>query len=331
MSVTIKDIANIAGVSYSTVSKALNDSPLVKLETKKRIVQIAKEMGYEPNYAAQKLVLKQTKVIGLIWPTVERVVLSTLVTKISQEIHKTPYSMILSVDPIEQSMETFRRFQVDGMIIFEESMNDTIENNRIPILSYGVAKDRSLNYPVVDANHEEAMYQAITHLFQLGHKQIAYIGDLSKKDAMQKAKLNGFIKAMHAFGLSVDENLLIDTKGLDWYDGYAATNKLLKQQIQPTAIVGGSYDISGGIIRAVKEQGLQIPGDVSIISYDNVPQMDNMEVPLTRIGVPIDQLATEIVDLTIKMIENKPEIPFVKKMVPKLVKRNSTAPLTPTK
>lgn len=324
MSVTIKDIANIAGVSYSTVSKALNDSPLVKRETKERIVQIAKEMGYEPNYAARKLVLKQTKVIGLIWPTVERVVLSTLVTKISQEIHKTPYSMILSVDPIQQSIETFRRFQVDGMIIFEENMNETIDSNHIPILSYGVASDRSLSYPLIDANHEEAMYQAITHLYQLGHKQIAYIGDLSKNNAMQKAKVNGFKKAMDAYGLNVDQDLLIDTQGLDWYDGYAATNKLLKQKRQPTAIVGGSYDISGGIIRAVKEKSLQIPDDISIISYDNVPQMENMEVPLTCIGVPIDQLAAEIVRSIIKVIENKNEIPFIKKMVPELVKRNST-------
>lgn len=324
MSVTIKDIANIAGVSYSTVSKALNDSPLVKHETKKKIVRIAKEMGYTPNYAAQKLVLKQTKVIGLIWPTVERAVLSTLVTKISQEIHKTPYSMILSVDPIQQSIETFRRFQVDGMIIFEENIDETIDNLRIPILSYGVAKDRILHYPVIDANHEEAMYQAISHLYQLGHQRIAYIGDLSRNDALQKAKINGFIKAMHAYGLPVHHDWVIDTHGLDWYDGYTATNKLLRKTLQPTAIVGGSYDISGGIIRAVKERNLQIPDDISIISYDNVPQMNNMEVPLTCIGVPIDELATEIVNAMIKIIENNQEEIFVKKMTPVLVKRNST-------
>ena len=104
MSMTIKDIARIAGVSYSTVSKALNDSPLVKSDTKKRIVAIAEEIGYEPNFAAQRLVSKQTKIIGLIWPTIERLVLSTLVTKISDEINKTPYSMILSVDPVQASI-----------------------------------------------------------------------------------------------------------------------------------------------------------------------------------------------------------------------------------
>src|SRR5690606_20639509 len=108
MSVTIKDIAKITGVSYSTVSKALNDSPLVKPSTKNRIHKVAREMGYEPNFAAQRLVSKQTKIIGLIWPTIERVVLSTLVMNISNEIRKTPYSMILSVEPIPASLDTFK-------------------------------------------------------------------------------------------------------------------------------------------------------------------------------------------------------------------------------
>jgi len=325
MSVTIKDIANIAGVSYSTVSKALNNSPLVKKETKDRIVKIAEEMGYEPNFAAQRLVLKQTKVIGLIWPTIERVVLSTLVTNISKEINKTPYSMILSVDPVQQSIDTFRRFQVDGIILFEENVDDFVKANSIPVVSYGVSTKSTPDYPIIDANHEQAMYQAIKHLFELGHKQIGYIGYFSPKDSMQMAKLNGFKTAMTNYGLNINEQFLIDTEGLDWYDGYAATNKLLNLKSRPTAIVGGSYDISGGIIRAIKEKNLMIPNDISIISYDNVPQMANMEVPLTCIGVPVDKLASEIVKSTINLIEDKEQAPFIKKMTPEMIERTSTA------
>ena len=162
MNITIKDIAKVAGVSYSTVSKALNNSPLVKDNTKKRIVDIAKELGYEPNFAAQRLVSKQTKIIGLIWPTIERVVLSTLVTKISDEINKTPYSMILSVDPVQTSLDTFRRFQVDGIILFEENIDVSVDPNTIPLLSYGVAGKEVARYPIIDANHEQAMYEAVS-------------------------------------------------------------------------------------------------------------------------------------------------------------------------
>ena len=320
---TIKDIARIAGVSYSTVSKALNDSPLVKSETKNRIVAIAEEIGYEPNFAAQRLVSKQTKIIGLIWPTIERLALSTLVTKISDEINKTPYSMILSVDPVQASLETFRRFQVDGVILFEENADFTVNPNSTPLLSYGVARKEAANYPIIDANHEQAMYEAVKYLYSLNHTNIAYIGDFSPTDPMQMQKYKGFVKAMKDFMLPVDDHNLINTSGLDWYDGYTATKKFLSIPTRPTAIVGGSYDISGGIIRGIKEANLHIPKDISIISYDNIPQMENMEIPLTSIGVPVDQLAVEIVQTMIKIIEEKDSEPVVIKMTPELTVRAS--------
>ncbi|MBS4195137.1 LacI family DNA-binding transcriptional regulator [Lederbergia citri] len=326
MSVTIKDIAKIAGVSYSTVSKALNDSPLVKPTTKNRILKVAKEMGYEPNFAAQRLVSKQTKIIGLIWPTIERVVLSTLVTNISNEIRKTPYSMILSVEPIPASLEAFKRFQVDGVILFDENIDILIEPTTRPLLVYGVADKVNKYFPIVDPNHEQAMLEAVNYLYSdLGHTKIAYIGDFSNSDRMQMEKLKGFKKAMKHFGLSIAPHFLIDTKGLDWYDGYNAVSKLLENSNHPTAIVGGSYDISGGIIRGIKEKKLQIPNDISIISYDNIPQMANMEIPLTSIGVPVDKLAAEIVRSIIELIENKNLHPSIRKMTPELNIRKSCA------
>ncbi len=325
MNVTIKDIAKVAGVSYSTVSKALNNSPLVKPATKKRIIDIAEEMGYEPNFAAQRLVSKQTQIIGLIWPTIERVVLSTLVTNISNEISKTPYSMILSVEPIPASLETFKRFQVDGVILFEENIEQEMEQTSIPLLVYGVANEQGA-HPIIDANHGQAMDEAVNYLTQLGHRNIAYIGDFSDTDPMQKEKYQGFIKAMDKYGLQVNDQCLINTEGLDWYDGYAAVSKLLDNDY-PTAIVGGSYDISGGIIRGIKERKLRIPEDISVISYDNIPQMENMETPLTSIGVPVDQLAAEIVQSIIEYVENKELKPSLKKMLPTLSIRKSCGPV----
>lgn len=326
MSITIKDIARVAGVSYSTVSKALNNSRLVKDDTKRRITKLAKEMGYEPNFAAQKLVSNQTKIIGLIWPTIERVVLSTLVTKISQKINQTPYSMILSVDPIQPSLDTFRRFQVDGIILFEENTSDIFKSNNIPLLAYGVMKDNKSLYPMVDPNHEQAMDDAVAYLSAMGHTKIAYIGDFSSTDPMQIEKYNGFNRAMKAYGLKVDTEHLTNTDGLDWYDGYIATSKILELKNRPTAIVGGSYDISGGIIRGIKEQKLHIPRDISVISYDNIPQMANMEIPLTCIGVPVEQLATKIVQSVISLIEKDDLSLHVNKMTPELYIRDSCAP-----
>ncbi|WP_339226881.1 LacI family DNA-binding transcriptional regulator [Oceanobacillus sp. FSL K6-2867] len=328
MDVTIKDIANVAGVSYSTVSKALNNSPLVKENTKRKIIKISQEMGYKPNFAARSLVSNQTKIIGLIWPTIERIVLSTLVTEISNQINKTSYSMILSVDPVQTSLETFRRFQVDGIILFEENNDEFDASRSAAILSYGVMGKDNHTYPIIDPNHEQAMHMAVEHLVMLGHTKIAYIGDLSSIDPMQIQKYKGFKKAIKQHGLCLDEDSLIDTEGLDWYNGYTATGKLFKMTNRPTAVVGGSYDISGGIIRAMKERKLHIPNDMSIISYDNVPQMANMEIPLTSIGVPIGELAAEIVKSIIKLVEseemNSIDV-YSNKMMPKLNLRSSCA------
>lgn len=325
LSVTIKDIAHVAGVSYSTVSKALNNSPLVQEKTKRKIIKISEEMGYKPNFAARSLVSNQTKVIGLIWPTIERVVLSTLVTKISHEINKTPYSMILSVDPIETALETFRRFQVDGIILFEENVDIAVHSTTTSLLSYGVTREGKLDYPVIDPNHEQAMHMAVEYLTSLGHTKIAYIGDLSSHDLMQIEKYKGFKKAIQTSNLIADEQCLIDTNGLDWYDGYAATNAFFDLNDRPTAIVGGSYDISGGITRGILERELSIPDDISLISYDNIPQMANMEVPMTSIGVPVDQLALEIVQSIIQLVEDDSQEPFSHKIQPVLEKRNSCA------
>lgn len=323
MKVTIKDIAKVAGVSYSTVSKALNNSPLVKDKTKKKILEIAQKMEYEPNFAAQQLVSKKTKNIGLIWPTIERVVLSTLVTKINAEFKKTSYSMILSVDSIQNSIDTFRRFQVDGIILFEENINQEINPRSIPLLIYGAASDRPIRYPIIDPNHELAMFEAIKYLVKLGHKNISYIGNLSKTDPMQIEKYKGFIKAMNYFGLSVNTCNVVDTCGLSWYDGYRAISELMCTNKLPSAILSGSYDISGGIIRGLKERNIEIPNDVSLISYDNIPQMENMEVPLTSIGVPIEKLAFEIVQTIIELAESGNMEPKVKKLKPELSERNS--------
>ncbi|MGN8645943.1 LacI family DNA-binding transcriptional regulator [Gracilibacillus sp. HCP3S3_G5_1] len=323
MSVTIKDIAKEANVSYSTVSKALNNSPLVKEVTKQKILRVAKEMGYEPNLAAKQLVRKKTEVIGLIWPTIERIVLATLVTNISKAFESTPYSMILSVDSTDTAMETFKKFQVDGMIVFAESEKMIPEEN-IPFVAYGVSGKKEVTYPIIDANHEQAMKKAVQYLYDLGHRNIAYVGLMNTEDALQNEKVEGYQKAMKQMGLTEQS---VATTGLDWFDGYLAVDDVLHLKKRPTAIIGGSYDVSSGILRALQEKGLGVPDDFSLISYDNIPQMETTEIPMTCIGVPVDELAKEIVDAVIHRIESE-ETKMVRKLNPSLTERESTGPVS---
>ncbi|TDL92835.1 LacI family transcriptional regulator [Vibrio vulnificus] len=326
MGITIKDIANVSGVSFSTVSKALNNSPLVKPETKLKIIKIAKELGYEPNFAARRLVSKETKIIGLVWPSIERIALSTLVTKINAEIEKNNYSMILSINSTKSAVEKFKRFQVDGIIIFEENDNQIDDDSlslKIPIISYGRCNQTSI--PFIDVNYKKAMYLAVEYLYKLGHKDISYIGDFSLSDSRQTEKYEGFIEAMKQFNLQIIGPSLINTGGLDWQSGYRATNRLLQSSKIPSAIIGGSYDISGGIIRAVTENNFIIPKDISIIGYDNIPNMGDLETPLTSIGVPVEILANKITDSLLQLIQNPNSVPLIQKLEPELKERISCA------
>ncbi|OJH20178.1 transcriptional regulator [Bacillus obstructivus] len=323
MTVTIKHIANIAGVSYSTVSKALNNSPLVKSETKNKILKIAKELGYEPNYAAQQLVSKQSKVIGLIWPTLERIAHSTLVSKINDEIVKNSYSMILSINSIPASLEMFKRFGVDGVIIFDEHNQKKLEYSSVPMVTYGVGKLTSV--PVIDVNYQEALKIAVEYLYQLGHQKICYIGDFSPVDHRQLEKYYGFKEAMERYELEISNENLINTAGLSWYDGYSAAKKLLQTSYRPTAIIGSSYDLSAGIVRALREENYIIPKDVSVISYDNIPQMANMEIPLTSVGVSVDIIAHHIVKTLLAYMNDKDLDPQFLSLTPALIERNSCA------
>ncbi|MDC3416197.1 LacI family DNA-binding transcriptional regulator [Aquibacillus salsiterrae] len=326
MSITIKDIAELAGVSYSTVSKALNNSPLVKPNTKAKIIRIAKEQGYEPNFAARRLVQKQSHTIGLVWPTVERVALSTLVTKIKEEIEKHGYSMILSINSASTAIEMFKRFQIDAVIVFEETkqkMDASVFAN-LPIISYGTALNNEI--PFVDVNYRQAMLLGVKYLVDLGHKRISFVGDFSPVDQRQIEKYEGFLEAFEKYNLPVTPHTIVNTGGLDWYDGYHATKRLVEtDSTLPTAVIGSSYDISAGIIRALREKDLIIPKDISVIGYDNIPQMANLETPLTSIGPPIDVIAKEIVTTVFMLMDEKDSVPTIQTIHPELKERASCA------
>jgi LacI family transcriptional regulator len=324
MGVTIKDIAAIAGVSYSTVSKALNDSPLVKQKTKEKILRIANQLGYEPNLAAKSLVSKKSHTIGLLWPTVERAAVSTLATLINEELEKHSYSMVLSINPIDSAIKLFNRLQVDGILVFDESYasnSAAIGSSTVPILCYGESGNH--NIPSIDVDRRNAIFTAVHHLWTLGHRRIAYIGDMNLK--IQQEKYIGFTEGVMKHGLPSHPDMVVNTDGLGWQNGYQAAKQLLASPFQPTAVVSASYDLTLGMIRAIKEANLRIPQDISIISYDNIPQMADLEIPITAVGAPVAKVAKCIVQSLLNLIDNNEfsEFKFVKS---ELIERESCCP-----
>ena len=323
--VTIKDIAERAGVSFSTVSKALRDSPLVQNKTKQHILSIAKEMGYQPNIAARSLVSKRSGAIGVVWPSIERAALSTLITKINEQLEKQGYVTLLSMSNIESAIEIFRRYQVDAILVFGDRDNVSSSMNlnplQIPVLTYGAAGYSP--YSAVDVNRGHAVRLAVRHLAGLGHKDIAYIGNPQSPDPLQTVKIEAFTEELTRLGLPFDNDSILQMNGLEFHDGYMAARAMLDKPIRPTAVISGGIDLTRGILRAVGERGLTVPQDISIVSYDNLPQMEDLEIPMTVVGVAIATITSVIATTILELIETSDSLKTVY-LEPELVVRAST-------
>ncbi|WP_100406446.1 LacI family DNA-binding transcriptional regulator [Bacillus solitudinis] len=308
MGITIKDIAKQAGVSYSTVSKALRNSPLVKEPTKKKIIRIAEQLGYQPNIVARSLVQKKSYTVGVVWPTIERVAPSKLITIINEQLEEHSYTTLLSINKLESAIKTFNRLQVDAILVFGENKDEIDKskhiNSTVPILYYGIKEDSV--YPTIDVNRRLAIKLAVDYLFKIGHRNIAFFGDLSETESLQKQKYLGYKEAMEERNLSINNQLIIPTNGLELYDGYLAAKSFFSnKKIPATAIISGSYDLTRGILRATTELKVQIPEKISLISYDNIQQFENIEIQPTTVGVPINRIAKRITETLLEIISSE--------------------------
>ncbi len=324
MTATIKDIAKEAGVSFSTVSKALRNSPLVTEHTKKRILQIAGEMSYLPNHAARRLVSKKTYSIGIVWPSIERVTHSVLITNINAKLEAHSYTTLLSINQMGAAVDTFNRFVVDAILVFDDQQSlfdrSTITSN-VPILFYGIYGNTS--YPTIDTNRKRAIELAYNHLKELGHLRISYIGKLATNDHFQEQKVISFIESSRQFDMHDWEHTVISTDNMDSYDGYSAAKLLLTGNQCPTAIISGSYDLTRGILKAAKELSIDVPIALSIVSYDHIPQMAELDIPMTAVGVPVSMIADTITQVLLDIGEGK-EAPISMILEPEIIIRKST-------
>lgn len=298
MNVTIKDIARLAGVSYSTVSKALNDSPLVKAETKRRIVELAAQLGYEPNMAAQSLVSRRSMTVGALLPSFERTALSALLSRIHHELAQYGYDVILSILEPPAAVKLFQRLHVDGMIVFEDITPEAKPADQvatdIPLVSIGSSRIASTKHAVVDVKRKQAVKDAVRYVAQAGYTRIAYIGDARESDSKQQEKIAGFMEGAFENGLTNDQAIILNSYGNTWHNGYEAGRRLLELPERPDAVITGAFDLTAGFLRSVLDGGLHVPDDIALISYDHVPQLEELDVPVTAIGAPVGPYAGRI-------------------------------------
>ncbi len=332
--VSIKDIAHAARVSHSTVSRALHHSPLVNGETGDRIRQIARRMGYRPSAVARSLVTNKTWTIGVVVTTIADPFIAELVSGIEEKANDHGYSVFLAnsnADP-EREMKVVHSFherRVDGIVVTASRVGalylPLLTELEAPIVLINNQYPGEFAYSVVIDNIE-ASRAATEHLIQLGHKRIAYIGDRQGFQS-DTERYTGYRQALDLAGLSFLPELVVDGDGKA-ESGGAAIELLLKLPEKPTAIFCYNDMTALGALRAIRDHGLSVPGDLSLVGFDDLFIASYLEPRLTTVRQPRRQMGAMAMEMLLKLFSGQPVEASVK-VSGELIVRESTAPPKP--
>ncbi|EKQ57068.1 MULTISPECIES: LacI family DNA-binding transcriptional regulator [unclassified Clostridium] len=288
MSVTIKDIAKIANVSHTTVSRALNNSPYINEETKVKIKALAKELNYVPNYSAKSLVLLKSYVIGVFFSSITEGTSDTFFHEIIKGINKVidkEYNLVIrGIDDYKYSHPIDNK-NFDGIIVVSQSKSDdkfieTILEKNIPtvVINRNIDKDGLVN---IMSDDTKGVYEAVNYLIKNNHEKIALIqGNKEFESTVYRKK--GYIKALEDNNIQINEDYIISGR-YDLLSGYENMKKLLKLEDRPTAVFCANDDIGVGAMKAVFEEGLSVPEDISIIGFDDSNFCNYVTPPLTSV------------------------------------------------
>lgn len=303
--VTSQDVADHAGVSRTTVSLVLNDveGTHISPETRQKVRQAAEALGYIPNATAQALATRRAKAIGLVMTrsphhiasdTFLPQILGGLLDVVKQ--HKLRL-LIESVEAEHQDrvyLELARAKHIDGMILLTPRIDDAgfkkLEEVDVPAVLMGNLADSKLYS--VDVDNRLAARKATRHLIELGHTRIACISNARPSYTAAPDRVLGYKDALLAAGLTPDERL-ITYADFDPQSGYGCMAQLLASGLEFSAVFVASDNVAMGAKSALREAGLRIPGDVSIVGFDDIPWARYSDPPLTTVRLPAQQLASQ--------------------------------------
>lgn len=313
---TIKDIADEAGVSICTVSRALNNKNYIADETKKKVYAAVEKLNYRPNIIARSLRTNKTKTIGVIIPDISVPYFSNIVKIIEQCARKRGYTLLLgcsfyNLREEECQVEVLIDQVIDGLILFGGFDNyehiKKIKEKKIPL----VLLDRMINddeVASVQINNIQTTKLAVDYLCGLGHRQICYIGITMKNSTVLINRLKGYKESLKRNKLIFNKDfvLLDDSILLMKEDGiYNLVYKFFKEKKSLTALIGPGDIYGPALIKAIKDLNLKIPDDVSIVAIGDNNINNYLDPPLTSIGVKSELMGSNAIDLLINLIEKK--------------------------
>ncbi|USD66153.1 LacI family DNA-binding transcriptional regulator [Vibrio sp. SCSIO 43136] len=327
--VTSKDVAKLAGVSQSTVSRVFVPGSSVSEATKNKVFEAAKALSYRPNAFARSLTTKESKLIGLIFPDADYPIHMKTLQLISIELQQQGYSAVLIPWQIDEednhSIPNIFQYRVDGVIAASATMNKTLyeecEKFDIPIVQYARVVEGTKSSYVISDNYE-AGQQAAQLLHSKGVKEAIYLtGEVPT--FTNDERQNGFRSEF--YDLTGNKPSVVEAT-YDYAGSLDKIRTMLASEQRPEAVFCATDNLAMAVMDIARQEfGLQIPQDLQVIGFDNIPQTEWLSYQLTTFRQDFRRLARESVKIVVDQINNK-NTSLVRMMVPvKLIERNTTA------
>jgi LacI family transcriptional regulator/LacI family repressor for deo operon, udp, cdd, tsx, nupC, and nupG len=311
MPVTIKDIAKAAGVSHTTVSRALRGNPAISNTTTARIERLAQDMGYVPSAVAQSLHAQQTLTIGMVVTTIADPFIVKVVEGVESVAQAAGYSVFLSTsnnDPDRELavVETFRRRRVDAIIVTSSRVgrlhSSQLNQVQVPIVLINNQGEGKYLYSVA-IDDEQGAGLAVTHLLGLRHRRIAYIGVPDRPKSNQR-RLAGFLAALERAGIAPDPGLTCSPEaGDDFQRGQAAFEAI--EAARASAVFAYNDVIAIGLMAACAQHGVAVPGRLSVVGFDDIEAAVYVNPGLTTVHQPRLKLGQLAMTMTLDLLNGR--------------------------
>lgn len=314
--VSAADVAREAGVSRTTVSFVLNNTPgkHISEATRQRVLSAAARLGYEPNQDARRLALVRNRSIGLFICHSQYVYTDAFIIRtiegMSQAVNRHRVQLVIQPLNIEEGryLDLARRDEVDGIILINSHENDPalmeLVDAGFPTVSMDYLEDVPVDQVYVD--NRAAARELVEYLVKLGHERIALITHAAPIFAASRMRIRGYQDVLRAHGIAFDESL-VQYGDFSEDSGYQAMERLLDSGADPTAVFAGNDVIAYGAIRAIKDAGLDIPNDVSVVGFDDDYLSRYLNPPLTTMALPAAGMGSAAASLLISRLNQEHE------------------------
>ena len=312
MAASIKDVAKEAGVSIATVSRVLNDIDVVNEETKKKVLEAIKKLGYRPNIVARSLKTQRTRTIGILIPDISNQFYPEIVRGAEDVANIYGYNVMLcnsdfDTDKEKEYLRVLKEKMVDGVLYMSSSLENDILDliNELDVKTVLVeTDDKNADLPSVTIDNVKATYEVTKYLIDKDIRDIAFIGVSREDNNAWKKRFTGYKNALQESNIEFREeftyfhNLKVET-------GYTGVIEMLNRGVSPKAIVCASDEIAMGAINALRDKGLKVPEDVSVVGFNDNAVASYFYPKLTTVKQPSYDMGSVAMRMLIKLINNK--------------------------